>query len=217
MAFDDFVDKFKPEKSKTPEIVGQTLDLGYKLMNVDYLSDLMTSDVLTPYLIDEKEMNLHKRGWRFQFGTSKSWAGLCDPRPESVLKSKNKNILVSIDFTKGDDNWLKNSKDVILHEIAHAIVCEMFYFDREKTRNLKEVDPEHFKLKGHGKMWETVCNSINKDGKCLRFYDNLKANDFFKRFRYYCVNCQHKEYGDSDNFAKRCIKCFKPIMIEGNI
>lgn len=216
MSLDDFIKKMQPQKTVSP-IVGETMELGINLIKIDYLKMLLENEELKSYFDGEKEMNLYKRGWRFQFGKSKQWAGLCDPRPESILKSKNKNILVSIDFVKGDDNWKDKSKHTILHEIAHAIVCELFYFGKYTQSELLNIDPKHFKTKGHGEIWEKVCKTINPDGDCGVFYTDLRANDFFKKFRYFCINCKHKEYSDAPNFAKRCIKCFKPIIVEGNI
>jgi hypothetical protein len=218
MSLDDFIKKMQPQNENKPlPIVAETMKKGIELINVDYLNTLLSNEELKSFLQEEKQMNLYERGWRFQFGKSKQWAGLCDPRPESVLKSKDKNILVSIDFVKGDDNWQKNSINTILHEIAHAIVCEIFYFGKFTFNDLKNLDPKHFKTKGHGEIWEKVCKTINPEGNCGVFYSDLRANDFFKNFRYFCINCKHKEYSDAPNFAKRCIKCFKPVIVEGNI
>jgi len=218
MSLDDFIKKMQPKsQSNTPSIVGETMERGIELIKVDYLELLLNNQDLKSILDNEKDMNLYKRGWRFQFGKSKNWAGLCDPTPSGVLKSKNKNILVSIDFVKGDDNWQTNSINTILHEIAHAIVCEIFYFGKLTQRDLIQIDPLHFSSKGHGEIWKKVCQTINPEGSCERFYTELRANDFFKKYRYYCINCKHKEYSDAPNFAKRCVKCFKPVNVEGNI
>lgn len=218
MAFDDFIQEFQQPKKQTPEIVGKTLDMGLAMIKVDYLPMLMNSD-FKKYVEEEKEMNLYKRGWRFQFGTSRSWAGLCSSIPTNVLKSKNKNILVSIDFVKGDDNWRQNCQDVILHEISHAIVDEIFFFENSKftESELKKLDPLHFAKDGHGDMFHKVCQLINKDGVCSQFYENSNKNKFFKPYMYNCVNCGNKEYGPTKTFAVKCSKCLMPIMVEGNV
>jgi hypothetical protein len=218
MAFDDFIKGLQPKKrNDTPEIVGKTLNMGVSMLDVDYLPMIMNNSELAELFKDEKQMTLSKRGWRFQFGSSRSWAGLCDPRPDSVLKSNNKNILVSIEFVKGDDNWQENCKDVIMHEIAHAIVDELFYFGSLTQSELIKLDPEHFSREGHGAIWEKVCVAINEEGKCSRFYENSKKNDMFMPYKYTCINCKHKSYGPTPTFAVKCGKCFKPVLIEGNI
>jgi len=218
MAFDDFVQGFNEPKKQVPEIVGKTLDMGLAMIKNDYLPMLMKSD-FKEYVKEEKEMNLYKRGWRFQFGASRSWAGLCSPVPTNVLKSKNKNILVSIDFVKGDDNWKDNCKDVILHEISHAIVDEIFLLENSKftTSELKKLDPAHFLKAGHGDMFTLVCKSINEEGVCSQFYENANKNKFFKPYMYSCVNCGNKEYGNTKSFVQKCSKCLMPVMIEGNV
>jgi len=218
MAFDDFMKKMQPVKKTTPEIVEKTFDAGNQLINVDYFDKIKDIKDLKPFLLKQTSMNIFKRGWRFQFGTSKSWAGLCDPRNEGVLKSKNKNIMVSIEFTKGDDNWHKNMTDVILHEIAHAIVFEIFSFEGEGTMfGLQQLDPEHFdKSKpGHGKIWKQVASAL-QGKEAETFYKNFEKNKLFLDYTYNCSNCGFKGYGATAYFANKCQRCYKPIFVQQN-
>jgi|LakMenEpi03Aug12_release.lakeMendotaPanAssembly.Ray.scaffolds.fasta_scaffold01602_2 predicted SprT family Zn-dependent metalloprotease len=218
MAFDDFMKKMQPVKKATPQIVEQTFDAGQKLINVDYFDKIKDIQDLKPFLLKQTSMNVFKRGWRFQFGTSKSWAGLCNPRSEEVLKSKNKNIMISIDFVKGDDKWNENMTDVILHEIAHAIVFEIFYFDGEGTiGGLMQLDPEHFDKEkpGHGKMWKQVASAL-QGKQASTFYINSQTNKYFLDYTYNCVNCGFKGFGATANFVSKCQKCLKPVFIQQN-
>ena len=217
MSFDDFMSDFaQPEKKALAENVGETFDAGHELVSVDYYGKIKNIEAIKPFLENIKEMNLYNRGWRFQFGTSKSWAGLCDASEDQISKSKNKNIFISIDFVKHDANWMKEMEGVILHEIAHAIVFEIFHFGKVSGINL--IDPEHNKTKGHGKIWSSICGSIKgSEGGCSRFYSDSNFKESFKNYKYDCFACGHKEYGDFNNFAVKCSKCGKSVLTENTI
>jgi hypothetical protein len=223
MAFEDLVRKIAQKSEEKPrlEIVDQTLDLGMKLTGQDYIEKIKKIKELKKILKDVDSMNLYKRGWRFQFGTSKEWAGLCSAAPSSVYESKkNKNLFVSLDIVKGDDNWKDSMKSTIYHEIAHAIVREIFYYPDSPSNisALDKIDTLHLFSKGHGVIWLAVCNAIKEKGvECTATYKNLKENDLFKNFRYICNVCSNKGYGNSKFFATRCSNCKSPIMVESNI
>lgn len=217
MSFDDFMSDFaEPKKNPLAENVEETFDAGHKLISVDYYDKIKDIASLQPYIANITEMNLYNRGWRFQFGTSKSWAGLCNASEEQIHLSKNKNIFISIDFVKHDANWMKEMEGVVLHEIAHAIVFEIFL--KNHTRSLNEIDPEHRNTHGHGKVWSSVCGSIKGaiEG-CSRFYSGSNFKASFKDYRYECYNCGHKDYGDFKNFAIKCSKCGKSIITENTV
>lgn len=223
MSFEDIARKMSEQADKKPrmEIVDQTLDLGMGLTAKDYIEPIKKIKELKKILANVDSMNLYKRGWRFQLGTSKEWAGLCSAAPSTVYESKqNKNLFASIDFVKGDTNWKDNMKSTIYHEIAHGIVREIFFYPESPSNKivLNKLDPDHVPTKGHGKMFRLVCDAIVEKGVvCTTFYHNMMENDLFKKFRYICNVCQNKGYGNSKFFASRCAKCQSPITIESNI
>jgi len=223
MSFEDIARKMQEEANKKPrmEIVDQTLDLGMTLTAKDFIEPIKNIKKLKKILAKVDSMNLYKKGWRFQLGTSKEWAGLCSASPSSVYESKkNKNLFVSIDVVKGDDNWKENMKSTIYHEIAHAIVREIFYYPESPSNiaTLDKVDSDHRPSKGHGEIWRLVCAAIVEKGvTCTQFYKPIVENEYFKSFRYICNFCGNKGYGNSKFFASRCNKCQKAITIEQNI
>ena len=94
MSFEDIARKMQEEANKKPrmEIVDQTLDLGMTLTAKDFIEPIKNIKKLKKILAKVDSMNLYKKGWRFQLGTSKEWAGLCSASPSSVYESKkNKN------------------------------------------------------------------------------------------------------------------------------
>lgn len=208
-----------PKQKIDSENVEETFDAGHKLIAVDYYDSIKDIKALQPYIQNIKEMNLYNRGWRFQFGTSKEWAGLCNASLDQVALSKTKNIFISIDFVKHDENWKKQMDGVILHEIAHAIVFEIFSPSNSfSQRDLKAVDSEHFATQGHGKVWGLVCSAIRGSaGGCSRYYEGANYKESFKNYRYECFNCGHKAYGNFMNFAVKCVKCDKPVIVENTL
>jgi len=220
MSFDDFVNKVsQPEKKEEP-IVKETIELGIRLTGKDFIEPIKKIKKLKKILEKVDSMNLYKRGWRFQFGKSREWAGLCSAAPSSVYKSKEgKNLFVSIDVVKGDDNWKDNMKSTIYHEIAHAIVREIFYYPESPSTilTLDKIDSDHIPSKGHGEIWRLVCAAIVEKGVvCTQYYKPIVENNYFKKFRYICSDCGNKGYGNSKFFAARCSKCQKKILVVTN-
>lgn len=199
----------------TPEIIVQTITKGNELINIDYLPKVKKVRKLKPYLASFQHMNLFEYGWRFQFGSSKEWAGLCSAQPNVSYKSKNRNIYVSIEFCKHDANWEKNMKDVILHEIAHAIIFELFYF-QGKSYELARLDDLHKISNGHGIIWKEVCKAISNK-ECPVFYLNANLKESFKNYKYSCPRCYHVGYGDSPFFTSECSNCGASIIVEKNL
>jgi predicted SprT family Zn-dependent metalloprotease len=190
---------------------------GVSMLNVDYLPILLKDGELKKYLQNDKEMNLMKRDWEFQYGSSRSWAGMCDVGETTKGKSEKKNIYISIEFTRGDANWKENMNPTIMHEISHAIVREMFYFSEHfKMSDLDRIDPDNKALKGHGTIWKKVCKAISGDD-CQMYYRDFVETDFFKPFKYSCSYCGNEKYGNSRFFASRCSNCQKPILITDNV
>jgi len=214
--FGDLLNK-KKEKPIEQNLVSDTMFFGVSMLNIDYLPMISKDEQLKKYLEGVKEMNLMKRGWEFQYGSSRSWAGLCDVGVSTKGKSENKNIYISIEFTRGDENWKENMKPTIMHEIAHAIVREMFYFSPKFTmKELNEIDPDNLHSKGHGNIWKKICKTISGED-CQMYYKDFVETDFFKPFRYSCDYCGNQKYGNSRFFASRCSNCQKPILITDNV
>lgn len=227
-SLEDYLDRY--EKSKEPirekgEVIDETFSESQKLLNRDILPELLKSkqfvDVIYPYMDFALKFNLYELGWRMQFGKSKQWAGLCSAEEHKQIKaakSKNRNIYLSIDFTKHDANWKQNFKDVMLHEMAHAVIFEIFYFTDNIAKKIafNENDPYHKATKGHGKFWEIVCGALTGKEGCERFYKNASLEEQFKTYRYVCLNCENKKYSNSPNFASRCSVCGKAVIIEKN-
>jgi hypothetical protein len=111
---------------------------------------------------------------------------------------------------------MKNMKSVIYHEIAHAIVREIFNGWTLQVL-LLNIDPSHKINAGHGVIWKYVCDAIKEEQcVCEMFYSDFAQNDLFLPFRYCCVFCNNKQYGKTKFFAMRCSKCKSPITIENN-
>lgn len=217
MAFEDFVNDLAEEHNAnlkietTPKEVKETMDLGMDLINKDYYNILALKNVTgIDNLFESKSCNLFKRGWKFQFGTSMQWAGLCDSSPNQFGgKSKDKNIYVSIDFVKHETNWSTKMKEVILHEIAHAIVVEMF---KGNYDTLISIDYEHVTTNGHGKIWKEVCKVISGND-CPTFYQDAKFKKSALPYTYECTNCGYVGHGSFQSFTNICEKCLSPVFV----
>ncbi len=210
-------------KEKADEIE-QTINVARDLLDVDYLLVLKENESTKKYydfLREFKHMNLYKHGWRMQYMTHKATVGLCNYEDQHkagiVNLSKNRNIYLSIDYVKHDTAWMNNMKDVVLHEMAHAMVSEVFYFfDQSRMSQLLAIDPNHKTDEGHGKVWIDFCHALS--GKvCDRYYENAKLAASFKNYRYKCFNCSHIEYGDNMKFATQCKRCGKGVLCEKNV
>jgi hypothetical protein len=207
----------KPKDPKQ-DLIDQTLTDARRLVDIDYKEQLKN---LPPEYYDKiknfGKFNLYSNGWRCQYSTSKTYAGVCvhqeDEESEVLLKSNH--IYISIDFVKNEKNWKDRYKDVVLHEIAHAIVQEYFIKPIGYLEFVKG-DPMHFLTNGHGETWKAVCSAINPNGNCDQFYKNALLSEEHKEYMYECANCGNKKYGNSPTFAKVCNKCFKSIFVEKN-
>jgi predicted SprT family Zn-dependent metalloprotease len=185
-------------------------------LDVDYLPLLQSNlpDNLKIYVAPLQSLNPYKLGWRTQFGSSREWAGLCSYRAVKGISAKQKDLFLSIQFTKWDKNWRDNVDNVILHEIAHAIVNEVFLLPLGGLFN--SFDPLHEATQGHGMTWDAVCRAINKDGDCDRYYRNKDLKADFKFFKYQCGYCGDTKFSNSKSFATNCFRCFKPVIVQKN-
>lgn len=217
-----------PEKqSITPqqaEIIDQTMSIGQKLLDRDLLPELLSAEgdnIIKPYLSDYQHLNLYKLGWRLQFGISKAWAGLCSAQEHKKEElgnlSKNRNIYLSIDFVKHTENWLSlKLKEVMLHEMAHAVVFEIFrHSNPSRWSEFKSIDPADGKTEGHGRAWAAVCHAISGNA-CDQFYNNAIMAESFSNYKYECDFCGFSKYGKSIDFARHCGRCSKSVIVEEN-
>lgn len=217
MSFDSEIGSFYNEsyKKTTPEIVSETFDLGQSLINTDYLPKIRAIVILKPYLAEFTSINLYRLGWRFQFHSSRVNVGLCVSGDLKYGESAvSKNIYISIEYTKHDDNWRENFKNVILHEISHAIIQTIFL---NKRQELSVLDPENDSTSGHGAIFKLVCNAISNGDQCHAYYANSKLKDSFKKFKYTCTFCEHEGFGDSKYFSEECDACGSSITVESNL
>jgi len=221
LSLDDLAKRaFLQQKPATPESITVTFNAGSKLVNTDYISEIRKIPSLEKYLAQETEMNLYKRGWRFQFGNSREWAGLCAAKgdKEKYKSSVGKNIFVSAQVAKSTKGWIEEQmEDTIYHEIAHAIVREIFYsgvFGKPTPGELASIDPSNAPTEGHGVIWEEIGAAIA--GKKLSRFFKGDFQDSFKKFRYICNICSHKEFGENKTFARKCSKCNSPVFVENN-
>jgi hypothetical protein len=204
----------RDESSKDAEYSLDVIDKARKILDKDYLPMILSSSMSDKYKIyfqHLKKLNLYQEGWRFKFGQSREWAGLC--AYNGLVFDKSKTLYLSINFVKHDANWLENEKDTILHEMAHAIVDEYMI---TKVVDFIAVDPAHKVNEGHGEAWEAVCKAINPDGNCGRFYGNAKLKDSFQPYMYECGFCGTKKYSRNRNFTNVCFKCMKPVIVTKN-
>lgn len=221
-SFEDFEEDYDKNDEVQKEVT-DTINLARRLLDYDYLPKIKKyifqnsrySDYL-PYFSKFNSLNLFKLGWRFQYGTSKEWAGLCSIEDTEIMVSKkSRNLYVSIDFVKHDESWMQNATDTILHEIAHAVVFEVFYFSGGWFA-LDSIDPQDKLTGGHGRTWDMVCSAISGGKVCEMYYKNANLKESFKLYKYECYNCGNIQYGNSINFATRCSKCYKPIIVQKN-
>ena len=227
--FEDFYDEDERENEENEKgaILLEAIEYGRKTLDQNLLPKLLAnkelSDIIFIHLSKYKEFNLYKLGWRIQFGLSKDWVGLCSVKEYEKMgvgkESKNRNIYLSSQFHKYDRNWKTNIKETVHHEMAHAVVRELFYFSDDTFRvwsRFLEIDPLNDQTEGHGKIWEMICNTILEGGGCSRYAKGLDLEVQFKDWKYECFNCGTKRFGNRSNFATKCISCGKSVLIQKN-
>jgi hypothetical protein len=215
-SLDSFVNSRTPtglKNAEDQEIIDYTISTGREMLDADILPIILKNidAKWKPYFSTYKTFNLYQLGWRIQFGSSRQWAGLCSWDGEL-----SKNIYVSIQFVKHDRNWKDNAIDTIQHEIAHACVTEAI-ISKLGQPAFKMIDPLYFANTGHGESWKSICNAINPDGDCSVFYTNSKMKESFRPYKYECVNCGNKGYGNKLGFTSNCFKCFRPVVTSKNL
>jgi hypothetical protein len=204
-----------------------------ELLNKDYLPTLKDSPqtkYLSKYFEKYKSLNLYKLGWRFTINTDKESVGLCEYN-KTLDKSKQKrNLYISYRFIIGDDNFINEMDSVILHEISHAIIAEIFFMnefeldttqirevdlkgDVARTNPFDLIDPQHEVTKGHGVTWANICIALTGGYICRMFYEYAIYNEQINPYMYKCIKCGTEDFGETRNFAKVCKKCSTPVLI----
>jgi hypothetical protein len=211
----------EPKKEdKMAELCLAVIDRARVLLNQDLKSKLLSSKVpsnLHKYFIAFDKINLYDDGWRFSYGKSKQWAGLCASHGLEQDRGK-KTLYLSVDFVKHDELFSQHFEEVVYHEMAHAVVSE--YIETKIGRGaMQELDPLHYvntpeQPIGHGNIWKSICPAL--DSNCEMFYAKAKYKESFKNFKYECGNCGQKKYGNSRNFAEICFRCFKAVIVTKN-
>ena len=227
--FEDFYDEDERENEENEKgaILLEAIEYGRKTLDQNLLPKLLAntelSNIIFIYLSKYKEFNLYKLGWRIQFGLSKKWVGLCSVKEYEKMgvgkESKNRNLYLSSQFHKYDKNWKTNIKETVHHEMAHAVVRELFYFSDDTFgvwSRFSEIDPLNDQTEGHGKIWEMICNTILEGGGCSRYAEGLDLEVQFKDWKYECFNCGTKKFGNRSNFATKCVTCGKSVLIQKN-
>ena len=215
-SLDSFINSRTPtglQNAQDQEIIDYTITTGREMLDTDILPIILKNidAKWKPYFVPYQKFNLYQLGWRIQFGSSRQWAGLCSWDGEI-----SKNIYISIQFVKHDRNWKENAIDTIQHEIAHACVTEAIIMKVGQTA-FAMIDPLYAANTGHGESWKSICNAINPDGDCSVFYTKGKMKESFRPYKYECVNCGNKGYGNKIGFTSNCFKCFRPIITSKNI
>jgi predicted SprT family Zn-dependent metalloprotease len=210
------LDPFDEKKEVTKENVAETMRIGTEMLDSDLLPTLKKVKWLKKWIKSYKTFNLHDLGWRFNFGTSKEWAGLCSSQVSKHAKARSQNIYVSIDYVEHDRNWMDNMKDTILHEMAHAVIQELSINVVGFRLAHLAYDDQHNMTQGHGILWSEVCAKISGN-HCPVFYKNSNMAEEFKNWKAECMFCDTKIYDDHrTNLPSSCPKCKTQMIIEQN-
>ena len=126
------------------------------------------------------EHGLLKKGWKFGFDSAKVRFGCCYFNDKSITLS------YSLCLCNVDDN-LDAIKDIIIHEIAHALA----YIRYGKT--------------GHCKKWKKLFISIGGNGKAT--YDPAEINEPTFNYVYECPSCHGKIYRYNRIHGVACWDC----------
>ena len=208
------------QEDKMAEKCVRIIEKARKILNQDLKSKLMTKKLdesLVKYFAPYQKINLYDEGWRFAYGQSKQWAGLCAFKGLEQDRNK-KTLYLSVDFVKKDEVFENHFEEVVYHEMAHALVDEYILTKIGKV-SMKEIDLLHFidtkeQPYGHGKIWANICKCL--DSNCDVFYRKAQFSSNWKEFKYECSNCGETRYGDTKNFTQICYKCFKAVYVTKN-
>jgi hypothetical protein len=212
----DGLDSFDEEKEVSSENVSETMRVGTEMLDRELLPTLKKVKWLRIWLKGYDSFNLEKLGWRFNFGTSKQWAGLCSSQVTKNAKARNQNIYVSIDYVQHDLNWMDNMKDTIIHEMAHAVIQELTLNVVGFRLAHLSYDDQHKMTQGHGILWNEVCAKMSGN-HCPVFYKNSNMAETFKDWKAECLYCGKVEYADrKQELSSSCSECDMEMIPEQN-
>ena len=220
-------------EERNAERFKMVLSRAEELLNKDYLpvlKDSQQTKYLNKYFEPYNALNLYKLGWRFTINTDAESVGLCEYNRAKEKNKQKRNLYLSYRYIIGDDNFINEMDSVILHEISHAIVAELFFLNEFEldTTQIREVDlkgvvaqvnkfdlidPQHEVTKGHGVTWANVCIALTGGYICRMFYEYAIQNEQINPFMYKCIKCGTEDFGDNRSFAKVCKKCSTPVLI----
>ena len=220
-------------EERNAERFKMVLSRAEELLNKDYLpvlKDSQQTKYLNKYFEPYNALNLYKLGWRFTINTDAESVGLCEYNRAKDKNKQKRNLYLSYRYIIGDDNFINEMDSVILHEISHAIVAELFFLNEFEldTTQIREVDlkgvvaqidkfdlidPQHKETKGHGVTWANVCIALTGGYICRMFYEYAIQNEQINPFMYKCIKCGTEDFGDNRSFAKVCKKCSTPVLI----
>ncbi len=141
--------------------------------------ELISVQLLANRLLNEHE--LFKKGWRFSFDRAKRRAGCCRYSKKEITLAK----------VYAEQEEFKAIKNVILHEIAHAL-----------------VGPKH----GHNEIWKQKALEIGCDAERCHYVVFSKPK--------YILTCSNScfevtRYRVNQNFLKSkiCSKCKGKLLV----
>ena len=141
--------------------------------------ELISVQLLANRLLNEHE--LFKKGWRFSFDRAKRRAGCCRYSKKEITLAK----------AYAEQEELKEIKNTILHEIAHAL-----------------VGPKH----GHNEIWKQKALEIGCDAERYHFVVFSKP-----KYKLTCSNScfEATRYRINQNFLKSriCFKCKEQLLV----
>jgi predicted SprT family Zn-dependent metalloprotease len=141
--------------------------------------ELSSVQLLADQLLDEHK--LFKKGWRFSFDRAKRRAGCCRYSKKEITLAK----------AYAEQEELKEIKNTILHEIAHAL-----------------VGPKH----GHNEIWKQKALEIGCDAKRCHYVVFSKP-----KYKLTCSNSCFvvTRYRVNQNFLKSriCSKCKGKLLV----
>jgi predicted SprT family Zn-dependent metalloprotease len=139
--------------------------------------DLILASSLANTLM--KEHGIIEKGWKFKFDNAKRRFGVCKYTPKLISLSKPLTIL----------NNESQVKDVILHEIAHALTPG----------------------EGHSMVWKRMAKSIGCCGE--RCYSSSKIVTPQSKYSAVCVGCgyTHKKH-KKPKYISSCGFCSKSVF-----
>ncbi|MEM2138663.1 MAG: hypothetical protein QXM96_00755 [Candidatus Woesearchaeota archaeon] len=184
-----------------------------KVLNIDFFPILSKNEKLKNLIPNDVNKIILKRlGYKPRiFFEKTSVIAQCE---FNIKSQKQRFIKFNFYFIKNDNNFDKNMKDIISHEISHAL-CEAIFFDFNKF-NIETIfnkDPEYYLKQGHGSYFFEICKTINKDGICNITYKDYSQNLYDTMYVYNCVNCGYN--GTLFYYSKfqKCEKCNKAVLL----